>query len=81
MPKLSPEEYEKRYGPLGTFIIVGRPLSAIDEDLMVPYRTPEERKKVDEAYARLLKGRTLDQYVWDIFDEVIKEAEAKEKKP
>jgi hypothetical protein len=46
---------------------------------MLPYNTPEERKRVDEAYARLLKGRTTEEYFFDMLDEANRE-KAEEKK-
>jgi hypothetical protein len=48
---------------------------------MLPYRTPEEKKKANESFRKALGGRTTDQYFRDMLDKANKEAAAKEKKP
>jgi hypothetical protein len=79
MKRISKEEFDKLCGPLPSVImVVGRPLG-MNTDKMLPYNTPEERKRVDEAYARLLKGRTTEEYFFDMLDEANRE-KAEEKK-
>lgn len=80
MPEITEEEFDRLYGPLGTFVAVGR--HSIPESVknsMLPYRTPEEKKKANAAYDKFLKGRTTDQYFWEMLDEANRKAEAKAK--
>ncbi|MFU0841776.1 MAG: hypothetical protein ACFWTZ_04090 [Burkholderia sp.] len=82
MPEITEEEFDRLYGPLGTFFVVGRhSIHKSVKNSMVPYRTPEEKEKANAAYDKFLKGRTTDQYFWEMLDEANKEAAVKEKKP
>jgi hypothetical protein len=80
MPEITKEEFDRLYGPLGTFVVVGR--HSIPESVknsMLPYRTPEEKKKANESYRKALGGRTTDQYFLDMLDEANRKTEAKAK--